>query len=523
MDEFVQLKQLAVQVGAADAVAEYESRCASISSREHTGVVIAGGSNCGKTTVLNGITGIPLRETSNIPGDEPPLRVTFEKMADLEGFDCRTVLNKHWNAENAILYEMKQSDLIDDTGRPKQLLDLADVVFYVISALTPFTREDMEIIKSLSPVRVKVVLNKLSLVRDADQSKVEAYVAGICAKLGVDTPLVIQGDDWDRIAKGFRDALPISSELTLYRRNHIDAIYQDAVKMVIEQAQQRMNAVQISVDDAYSKQAENELEFQRKRAEWNLLKAEMLEKGAAHCAARREVIMARKAAVAEKLLAAGKASGFSEAWFENELSKQMRHEMEAIVEENIPQIEAFMRSDCEEMINRAVHQGLITADTCYRIDFEPLTRIGIDYSHSIQLHDTIHKGSVQIVRADKVPTNMKLLIGTAAACALVYLIYPSTLLTFVPAGIGGVIMGIDGQSRKTVEWSKALSYYTEKNLSGLGDTLDDGIRNYYDILAETIVGKVAELTVTKADEDRFSQEEKKLSAVIQQCRILLKN
>lgn len=523
MDKFVQLKQLAVQIGADDAVAEYESRCASISSRELTGVVITGGSNCGKTTILNGITGIPLRETSNIPGNEPPLRVTFEKMEDWEEFDCKTVLNKYWNAESAILYEMKQSDLIDDIGRSKQLLDLADVVFYVISALTPFTREDLETIKSLSPVRVKVVLNKLSLVRDADQSKVEAYVEGICAKLGVDAPLVIRGDDWDRIAKGFRDALPISSELALSRRKHMDAIYQDAVKMVMEQAQQRMNAVQTSVDDAYSKQAEKELEIQRKQAEWKLLKAEMLEKGAAHCAARREAIMARKAAVAEKLLASGKASGFSEAWFENKLSKQMRHEMEAIVEENIPQIEAFMRSHCEEMINRAVHQGLTTADTCYRIDFEPLTRIGIDYDHSVQLHDTIQKSSVQTVHAEKIPTNMTLLVGTAVACALVYLIAPSALFTFVPAGIGGVIMSFDGQSRKTVEWSKALSYYTEKNLSGLGDTLDEVIRNYYDILAETMVGKIADLTVAKADEDRFCQEEEKLSAVIQRCRILLEN
>lgn len=517
MDKFVQLKQLAVQIGADDAVAEYESRCASISSREFTGVVITGGGNCGKTTILNGITGIPLRETGNTPGNEPPLRVTFEKMEDREGFECRTVLNKCWNEESAILYEMKHSDLIDDAGRSKQLLDLADVVFYVISALTPFTREDLEKIKSLSPVRVKVVLNRLSLVRDEDQSKVEAYVDGICAKLGVDAPLVIRGDDWDLIAKEFRDALPISSELVLYRRKHMDAIYQDAVKMVMEQAQQRMNAVQTSVDDAYSKKVEKELEIQRKQAEWKLLKAEILEKGAAHCVAHREAIMTRKAAVSEKLLASGKASGFSEAWFENKLSKQMRHEMEAIVKENIPKIESFMRSDCEEIINRAVHQGLTTADT---ID---LTGIGIDYAHSVQLHGTIQKSSVQTVHAEKIPINMTLLIGTAAACTLVYLIAPRALFTFVPAGIGGVIMSFDGQSRKTVEWSKALNYYTEKNLSGLGDALDEVIRNYYDILAETMVGKVTELTVTKADEDRFSQEKEKLSAVIQHCRILLEN
>lgn len=523
MDKIVQLKQLAVQIGAADAVGEYESRCASISSREHTGVVIAGGSNCGKTTILNGITGIPLREISNIPGDEPPLRVTFDKMADLEGFECRTVLNKHWNGEGAILYEMKQSDLIDDTGRPTQLLDLADVVFYVISALTPFTREDLETIQHLSPVYVKVVLNKLNLVRDADRSKVEAYVDGICAKLGVDAPLVIRGDDWSRTAMEFRDALPISSELALYRKNHIDAIYREAVKTVMEQAQQQMNAVQTSIDDAYSKQAEKELEIQRKRAEWKILKAEMLEKGAAHCTAHREAIMARQAAVAEKLLAAGKASGFTKTWFEKELSKQMRHEMEVLLEENIPQIEAFMQSDCEKMINRAVRQGLTTADACYRIDFEPLTRIGIDYGHSMKLHDTIQKSSIQTVRAEKIPANMTILIGTAAACALVYLIAPSALFTFVPVGIGGVIMGLDGQSRKTVEWGKALNYYTEKNLRSLGDTLDEVIRSYYDILAETMVGKVAELSAAKADEDRFCQEKKKLFAVIQQCWMCLEN
>lgn len=523
MEKFEQLKQLAAQLGVTEAVNEYENRCIAISSREHTGVVITGGSNCGKTTILNGITNIPLRETSSIPDDEPPLRVAFEKMADMEGFDCRTVLNQQWNGEGAILYEMTPADLIDDTGRPKQRLDLADVVFYVVSALMPFTKEDLAAIKALSPVRVRVVLNKLNLVNAAEKQKVAEYVTGFCSKLGVGAPLVIYENDWDRVAKEFRDVLPISSELALYRKNHIDAMYQDAVKTVMEQAQQQMAAVQTNIGDAYSKQSEDELEIQRKRAEWKILKAEMLEKGAAHCIKLREALMDREAAVTENLLAAGKACGFSEKWFENDLSKQMCCEMNGIVEEIIPKIEAFSRSDCEEMINRAVHQELTTTDVCCLIDFEPLTRISVDYDHSIQLHDTIQKDSAQTVHADKVPANMRLLIGTAAACALVFLFSSSALLTFIPAGIGGVIMGIDGQSRRATEWSKTLNDYTEKNLRGLGDALDEVIRNYYDVLAETIVRKAAELTVTKADEDRFHQEEKKLSDIIQQCRIWLEN
>ena len=521
--DFVRVKELASRIGAAETVTEYESRCTAIGSREHTGVVITGGSNCGKTTILNGITGVTLREASNIPGDGQPLRVCFEKMEDLEGFECKTVLNKRWNAESAILYEMQLSDLIDENGRKTQLADLADVVFFVISALTPFTREDVDALKALSPLCVRVVLNKLNLVREADRAKVEEYVKGFCARFGTGDPLVIRGDDWDAAAEKFRDALPISSELARYRENHAGAVYRDAVNAVLEQAQRQLDALRADMAAAEDSRLEEALEQQRKQAEGKLLKAEMLETGAAHCANLREDIMAGEAAVAEKLLAAGKASGFSEKWFEKELAQQMRLEMEAIVEAYIPQIEAFMRRDCEEMIKHALQRGLATADTACRIDFEPLTRIGVDSDHTDRLHDAIEKGSAQMVRANKVPANMKLLIGTATACALVYLISPSALLTFVPAGIGGVLMGIDGQSRKTVEWSKALAYYTQKNLSNLSDAMEEAVRSYYDILAETMIGKIRELPAAKADTECCRQEEEKLSDVILGCRTLLRS
>lgn len=523
MEKFVQLKELAKRIDATEAVAEYESRCASIENREHIGVVITGGSNCGKTTILNGITGVLLRETSSIPDEEPPLRVTFERMADLEGFDCRTVLNKHWNSEGAILYEMKRSDIIDDAGYQKKMLDLVDVVFYVISALTPFTREDMDTIKSLLPLRVQVVLNQMDMIHDEDRPKVEEYVAGICAKLGIDVPLVVQADDWDAMAKLFRSVLPISSELTLLRRNYVNALYHEAVTTVMEEAQQQTNRLDADAEAILMKQTEDEMELQQKRAEWKVLKAEMLEMGASHCCALRDTIMAREAAVTENLLATGKTSGFSEKWFENELSKQMCYELNTIVEENIPKVESFMRSDCEEMIRRAIQQGLTTADACYRVDFEPLTKIGIDYEHTVQLHETIQKGSAQTVRADKVTANVMLLIGTAAACSLVYLIKPSVLLTFVSAGIGGVVIGIEEQSRKTVEWSKALNYYTNRNLCNLSDAMDKAIRKYYDILAETMAKKIDELSVVQMSGDRDRQEEKILTEVIHQCQMLLQN
>ena len=520
MERFMQLKELATQVGMTEAVAGYENRCASIGKRGHTGVVITGAGNCGKTTILNGITGISLRETSNIPDEAPPMRVCFERIPALEGFECRTVLNKQWNAENVVLYEMKLADILDADGNQKHMLDLADVVFYVVSALNPFTREDMEAIKALRPLRVQVVLNKFSLIRDGDKPKVEAYVKGVCAKLGLADPMVIREDLWDTVAKEFRDALPTSPELAGFRKTHKNALYQAAVKLVMQEAHRQMTGLGAAAEAALDRQSEEALECRRKQAEWKLLKAEMLEWGAARCTVLRKAVMDREAEVAGVLLKEGKASGFSGKWFENELPKQMSQQLDAIVEKQLPQIGEFMHADCEKLVALAVQRGLLTAQDRDRIDPGALTGIGIDKDRSARLYDTIREGSVQTVRADKAPANITLLIGTVAAFALVYLISPSVYLTFVPAGIGGVMLGLDGQSRKTVEWSKALGYYTGKNLTSLSDAVEETVRKYYDILAESVGGSVTGFAAEQKKKDDFRREEQKLAEVIRMCRLL---
>ena len=163
MVNFEELQAIADKAGRKDLTGTASERIRQINERTKTGVFVTGGMNCGKTTVLNGITGTVLREPGLLSEKEKPLRVVFEKAEEENGFENRTVANREWNNEDAVLYEMKLDDILEEDGKPKHILDLADVVFYVISAVAPFTAADMEAVRALSFLKVQVDLNKMVL------------------------------------------------------------------------------------------------------------------------------------------------------------------------------------------------------------------------------------------------------------------------------------------------------------------------------------------------------------------------
>ena len=106
MVNFEELQAIADKAGRKDLTGTASERIRQINERTKTGVFVTGGMNCGKTTVLNGITGTVLREPGLLSEKEKPLRVVFEKAEEENGFENRTVANREWNNEDAVLYEM---------------------------------------------------------------------------------------------------------------------------------------------------------------------------------------------------------------------------------------------------------------------------------------------------------------------------------------------------------------------------------------------------------------------------------
>ena len=83
MVNFEELQAIAGKAGRKDLTGTASERIRQINERTKTGVFVTGGMNCGKTTVLNGITGTMLREPGLLSEKEKPLRVVFEKAEEV--------------------------------------------------------------------------------------------------------------------------------------------------------------------------------------------------------------------------------------------------------------------------------------------------------------------------------------------------------------------------------------------------------------------------------------------------------
>lgn len=521
MKQFENLTVAAEKAGCTELIREAEERIRNLEDRRQTGVFIIGGANSGKTTILNGIVGSQLREPGFLTEEEKPLKVVFEKQDDEEAFECRLAVNRFWNDEDAILYEVKNTDIFSENMEPDRLLDAADVVFYVVSAVMPFSSEDMEIVKALSFLRLKIVLNKMDLLDEESQKRIEEYVTGICTTLGVGEPIVIRTPDWESIAKEFRAALPSCEERELLRSKHEEIIHREVICGLLGKAEERLTDIQLQ----YGENRKEQLEAQEKQALWGKLRTRMLEQGEELSADVSSAVRGMAPELSEKL---GKLDA-GECERKKYLQEQTEKEMESLAKQQSRYVEERMKEDAQRMMESAVNLGLAEGFDFNDAAFSELTSVKICGMKSWENPEKWMALGTPVICSNDTEIKYKrsqILAGTAVAIGLFVVLPLPTAVSWAggvaAAGIGGSAYVHNAKEVREREWQNMTVEYCETNLRCLADVLADAIKGYYGRLANAIKDRANTLTVSEMDEEALLKTEKELSEIAERCRSMLK-
>lgn len=181
-----------------------------IRKQDFTHIAVTGAGNSGKTTFINEIIGREVWEPGTLDEDEKPLRISFEPLQEDENFNCLFVSNPPWHDLKVILYELRENILFSDNVLSEDMYSL-DMVFLVISAMSPFGKDDVETLKALAPLKRQVVVNGMQKVAEVDREKVLNYISKINDSLNL--PPVIILESGSSFGKAVRNLVPSYVEL----------------------------------------------------------------------------------------------------------------------------------------------------------------------------------------------------------------------------------------------------------------------------------------------------------------------
>lgn len=522
MELFEKLLPLAAEAGCEETVKSLNGQMEKLIAQEDTHVVVTGGANSGKTTLINHMVGNEIREESLLNEEEKPLRIVFQKTADDDAYECRTVVNQAWYDEGVVLYEMKIQDMLcGENAGLKEEMNTKDVVLYMVSAITPFTYEDVNAVKALAGLSVRVVLNKLELIDEESRDKVVEYVCDLCTNMGLSSPVVPQAEDWDNMGKIIRDILPGTIEMGDIRKRHIETIYKSAVQLVEAEAKKALAENQLQLERTMENHISESLEAHVKRSKWGALRADMLENGNELSAEIRTDIQGNIEKLGIKLFDMGKEVHFNDQWIKKNLPKEMQKALQSLTKSLKAKIELRMQEDCRGMMDTAVREGLAEKFDLSEPDFMAMTQV-INIEPYV-IPEMVSDRKDEFFGDKK---SMEIILGTGAAVGLFLLIPLPTAFCVVggaaAVGIGGAAYLKEKNGWEEEKYQKELLNYTKINCRNLADAIADSIRNYYDKIASILVGRGESVTVGEPDQTAYKEKEQRLRKIIDRCQELVK-
>lgn len=143
-------------------------------------VALVGKPNAGKSSLLNLLLGEEKAIVTHIPGTT---RDVIEGAILLNG--CRVVFS-----DTAGLRE--SADLVEQIGikRSYEVLDKADLIFYVYDSTVPLSEDELGLICQLPLNKCVFVANKIDLHRDGGQSAVGEFIKNLQGKVSVSEDMV---------------------------------------------------------------------------------------------------------------------------------------------------------------------------------------------------------------------------------------------------------------------------------------------------------------------------------------------
>lgn len=504
MDRFEELTSFAGKVGIRNEVTHLRDRAQALLDREHTGLIITGGKNSGKTTVLNGIVGTTLREPDLLSEEGKPLRVTFEKTECSPLFENRIVANKKWYDEDAVLYEVKLTDIMDRAYRPNELLDLADAVVYVVSALSPFTNEDVNGILALSRMPVRVLVSKLDQIEEGQKAKLIAYVGRICGNMNLGEPLLLDDPDWEETAKQLRDWLPVVTDRHAQRKARVGLLAKDAAALIEGKAAQKLQELQ--------DQMEARLAVDEERTLWRKLCVDLKERGLRQKQETTASIMDHAKEFTRRLLEPGVEAHYAGSW-ENQVPARMREMLKQLGSGVCDRIGAEAAQDIRSILERAAYLELQTEFSAVAF----AERLGSQHNGIVDPMDDMPG----IEKEKHAGNKAYLLYGGIAAGAMFVLplsAYASTFGAVAAAAVGTAMYVKDCGTSRQQAWEKAISSYVTCNLEALSEFFEQQIERYYWNAAAELSRCAVYPDAAGKNQDVPSGEAKALQQILERCR-----
>lgn len=508
MNNYYELMEIAEKVECIDELEKVKEIIKNISERSETGVFITGDCNSGKTTILNRIVGKKIKDPSVLWEKSKPLRVAFRISEEDVRFECHTIMNKVWNTEDVFLYEVSIEEAL-------QFMNLADVIYYVVSAIIPFTKEDVAALKSLSCLKVKVVLNKTDLLDEDSKEKVIEYANRFSENLGFGSVLVVD-DDWESVEKAFRYALPTFFERQMIRECYSKYVHSQLLKSFQKKAESMLFMNRMTHEKRLKNLLNEDIEAQEVLALWNRVRVQMLEEGEELADKVAEKIKKETEGIVNDFFEEGKSVDFHQKWAEVELPNHLKNRMQELLQEQLPILEGQIKTDVCNMMKRLENLGLTSGFNLDEFDLSNFINIYIiTSSYEIQGVD---------VKTGMNEKNLDIYHKTTIAMGIFLICpFPSDIIgiagALTSAGIGYGMYKRDKIMHEEKRWKIVLNEYCKKNINILTDNLITSIKDYYYQLADFISKHANDVKIPQMEDEVYVQEEKKWNEVIRKCQM----
>lgn len=495
------IMKIADSVGLNEAASAASSAIDKVNSRSKLHVALVGGQNSGKTTIINAIAGKEVREASNISlDDEFPLRITFERTDEDFRFECVDVYDKVWNEENAIIFEFKVTDLVEN-GKRTEFADDVDVVFYLISAMNAFTSEDVSALKALASHNVKLILTKLDAIDEEDRDGVIKYVSDMCAKLGFTEPLVIDRSNLKDAGKLIRNALPLYTEQKEQREKYCDMLLGELTAAVKEKIGAKLSELDErlpATDDFDSRRETNSKALEAKN--------NLMELGIARSKKFEDDNNKLANTLAKKILESGKSHSFSDAW---KMSIQQE-----IVE---PVIAAEFEAE-NELIKKHLFEDSTGINPTEEESRNLKNKINETLKNSAQISE-ITDYNAELAKGTGTVNYTKICIAAAVVAGAILFPMPTLPKWLVSVGAVGVGAGSVYAEIKTTEkamWENNIKEYSKL----ISKRFYDGMKIYNNYAYEQLADYVND-TILNEGSDIVEQRRKAVDAEKEMYRKML--
>lgn len=264
MNDFKELYSLAEVVNGTQSVKQMEKTAQRLENQEFTKIVVTGMKSSGKTTFINSIVGVEVREPGNLEEYEKPLRVNFEEMEEEDGIQCVLEVNHEWNQLSAVIYEFNQEDMMEENRLNTSMYEI-DLVFFLISALAPFKYDEVNYLKALAPLKRQVIVTGMEYVKETDREKVRDYINKNNASFGLPPVLFLEkGQDCGRIV---RNIVPGYLEVKEDRNIRIRNLYRNAAEWIEKEIKKKLEEQKVRAEQNKEQLSELSLEAKRQQAD----------------------------------------------------------------------------------------------------------------------------------------------------------------------------------------------------------------------------------------------------------------